>query len=222
MDKNCNMRTGFQNKSLWMRAAKSFSALLAVLAVVTLTGCGEPGAPGLGSVVVNGGADIEVPIDGVTPMGFTCDMTLVRKLVPIIITKEDADLGNIEFGADTILDLQEQAPNVEPVTNALVTIGDIRDDLVIQHSTQSNAPFFTDPSLVLGTATGIATVRTGDDGVSYMYISIDALNGTDGIDVDFSSVPPGVSFSRSVSLTPASPSGSGIVVTLNFSCAEGT
>ncbi|MCB0218057.1 MAG: hypothetical protein KDH09_00060 [Chrysiogenetes bacterium] len=186
---------------------------------ISLASCGEPAAPGLGSVSINNGETIEYEFTSTpTGGGTTCNMVGAALYIQLIVSKEDADLGQIEFGSDTVLDNFGGAPNVEPVTNALVTIFGIDSDLVVQHSTSSLANFFIDPGLVLGTQTGSALVRTGDDGVSYLVISVDPINGTDAFGVDFSAVPTGSSFTRQVAVVPSSPSGEGMEVIMTFSC----
>lgn len=206
-----NMSTGFQNKNHWMRAAKRLSALLVALVTFALTGCGEPAAPGLGLVTVNGGADAEIEFTGISSGG-VCNFVGSTIFVQLIVTKQDADLGNVQFGADTILDLTP-LPNVEPVTNALVTILGIDSVFLVQHSTNANAQFFSDPTLVLPTPNGIASVRTGSDGVSYLAVSIDPGGGA-----AFASFPEGVTVTNDVEVVPSSPAGEGMRIIMTFTC----
>ena len=168
MDKNCNMRTGFQNTSYWMRAAKRFSALIVALIGVTLAGCGEPGLPGLGEVTVSGGADQEFA--RVRVSAGVCDFSLLPYFVRLFVTKEDADLGQNIFGSDTLLDIQDGPANTELLTNADIVISQVSPAFEIFHSTVPTSTAFDNPANFVDTTNGIAQVNTGSDGVSFLMI----------------------------------------------------
>ena len=205
------MKTGFQNKNHWMRAAKRLSALLVATVAIGFTGCGEPGAPGLGTVSVNGGEDVEVTFTYANSGG-TCDITDAHWVVPIVVLKDDADLGGVEFGADTVLDLGP-LPVVEPVTDALVTVSTSGNDITVLHSATASTNIFTNSALALPTDSGPAYARTGSDGISYLGIIIDVVDGAALV-----SVPMATTITRQVSIDPASPPGIGIDVNLTFEC----
>lgn len=207
MDKNCNMRAGFQNISYWMRAAKRYSTLLLCLAALTFVGCGEPGLPGLGEVSVSGGADLEFSSTKVASGG-VCDFSGQPFFVQLFVTKEDADLGQSVFGSDTLFDIQDGPANIEVLTNANVTILNVSTAFRIQHSTQPASSAFDDPATVLTTNNGIATVSTGPDGVSFLRIALAPGAGT---------IPAGAELETFIGLVPSA-LGAGIQVDFTFTC----
>ncbi len=177
---------------------KAGGFLAALLLATGMASCGDPEGFGLGEVVINDGGEHEVSVIATAVGGF-CDFAGSTVFAQVIAFKTDADLGGIVFGSDTILDLQEPPADTEPLANANIVLVGVDGVIDIQHSNNPNADFFVDTNLVLDTTSGIATISTGDEAVSYVVMTLNAgavlaEDSSAEVDVDFVAAKGGDDF----------------------------
>lgn len=186
------------------------AALLAGLAalLVGITGCGEPGAPGLGVLRVNDGAEASIEFLGSAPMGNFCDFSGVSFYVPIVVFQDNANLGDVGFGDQDLGEVFDPPPSTTVIVDSDVVLTGVDSNFRIWASNNPSAPFFSDTSLIVDTSTGFGVINTGDNGVAYVIIEV--LSGLVSADND---AIADVTFSPPIS-------GAGFQVEFTFTCDE--
>lgn len=196
--------SGLQKSVAFMtRRVRTGTILAALLVPFVVASCGEPAGPGLGSVLVNDGSEVEYSHD------FVGDPCVASGIVWTAVGayKTDADMGSVVFGSDTILDIQPPPPSTELVTDASLVVF-ANPAWRIQHSNSPEAAFFVNPNLVLDTTDGIGTINTGDSGVSYIVADYSFLMSPDevvNLFLDFFPIFGGDDYAINVAVTCSAP-----------------